>query len=428
MQVQVTRRCRGLGGVIVAALLVLTGPGCGGEAGANPSGKSDGKKGGGDGKKGPTAEPLAVAVVHLEPAAIERQYRTAGTLRALRTADLVALQPGVVLELRAEEGDQVKAGAVLVRLDGRSFKLQANRDAIAARNAAQELRRIEQLEGLLSREELDKQRYTVESAVASASVSRHQANLTTVVAPFDGTITKRAIDVGNLATTATALFTIADLSVLDVDLFVPEREASTVHAGAPATLVLQDGTKFAGTVERRAPVVDPLTGTVKFTVRAKEFPPAAVPGAFVRAELLVDRREAAPSVPRTAVFELEGVPHVYVVEEGRARRRAVEPGLVGETRMELIGGVEASAQIVADAGAGITEGMPVKVLAPGAGPKDSEAGPKDSEAGPKGSEAAGGEAGPKGSEAAGSKDGEAGPKDSKAGPKDSKGGGPRGGT
>ena len=392
MSTQAPRRssCGSLRACVVVLLLAA----CGGEAGANPAGGAD-KKGGMKGP--PVAEPLAVAVTKLEPAAIDRHYRTAGTLRALRTADVVALQPGVVLELRAEEGDRVKAGELLVRLDGRSFKLQANRDAITARNAAQELQRIKQLEGMLSREELDKQRYTVESAMASASVSRHQANLTTVAAPFDGTITKRAIDVGNLATTATALFTIADLSMLDVDVFVPEREAASVQAGAPATLELQDGTKFAGAVERRAPVVDPLTGTVKFTVRAKEFPLAAVPGAFVRAELLIDRREAAPSVPRSAVFELEGVPHVYVVEDGRARRKPVEAGLIGEARMELIGGVDASAVIVADAGEGVTEGMPVKVAA--AGPKDSEAGPQDSKAGPKDSKAADSKAGPQASKA-----------------------------
>lgn len=409
MQAQAPRwsSCGLLGAWLTAATLLA---GCGGAAGADMAK--------GDKKGGAPAAPLAVAATRLEPAAIDRHYRTAGTLRALRTADLVALQPGVVLELKAEEGDRVKAGDLLVRLDGRSFKLQANRDAITARNAAQELARIKQLEGLLSREELDKQRYTVESAMASASVSRHQANLTTVVAPFSGTITKRSIDVGNLATTATALFTIADLSVLDVDLFVPEREAATVQAGAPATLLLQDGTKFSGQVERRAPVVDPLTGTVKFTVRALEFPAAAVPGAFVRAELLIDRRAAAPSVPRTAVFELEGVPHVYVIEDGRARRKAVQPGLVGEVRMELVGGVDASAVIVTDAGEGVTEGMPVKVLADAEG----ETGAKDGAgaagaAGPKDSPRAAGEAV--------SKDSSAGPKDSSgaAGAKDSKSGG-----
>lgn len=380
-------RLRGFRGLWLAGLLVLAGPlgGCGGEA--------NGKKGGDE--KGKQAA-LTIAVTAIAPTEIDRYYRTSGTLRALRSAELVALQPGVVLELRAEEGDRVKAGQVLVRLDGRGFKLQAERDAITARNASQELRRLEQIADHLTREELDKQRYALENALASAQVSKHQANQTTVVAPFDGTITRRAIDVGNLATASTPLYSLADLSVLDVELHVPEREAGAVQAGAPATLELQDGTRFAATVERRAPVVDPLTGTVKFLVRAKEYPPGAVPGAFVRAELRVDRRAAAPSLPRTAIFELEGVPHVYVVEDGRARRRAVELGLVGETHAELRGGLDPAAVVVVDAGEGVTEGLPVKTAEAkdAAVPKDSKAAsgdsavPKDSKAVPQDSKAA----------------------------------------
>ena len=371
--------CAGLSASLVA---------CGGEAGANAaaSSKGGGKgPGGGKGGEAPVAEPLAVAVTAITPTAIERFYRTSGTMRALRSAELVALQPGVVLELRAEEGDRVRAGQTLVRLDGRGFKLQAARDALTARNATQELQRLQQIADNLPREELDKQRYAMENALASAQVSRHQASQTTVVAPFEGTITRRAIDIGNLATASTPLYSLADLSKLDVDLHVPEREAASVQAGAAATLELQDGTRFAARVERRAPVVDALTGTVKFTVRAAEYPAGAVPGAFVRAELLVDRRADAPSLPRAAIFELEGVPHVYVVEDGRARRRAVELGLVGETHAEIRGGVDPGAQIVGDAGAGITEGMPVKVLT-GAAPQDGEAPaqpvPQDSKAAP----------------------------------------------
>ncbi len=361
---------------LVVALCLMMAPvlavaGCGGEAGANAAEGGKGKgKGRGEGGKGGRgggggeAKALAVAVTKLSPQDIERHYQTSGTLRPLRSAELVALQPGVVLDLRAEEGDLVKEGQMLVRLDGRGFKLQAARDNLAADNAAQELARLEQLEGNVSREEVDRQRYALENALASAKVSRHQASQTTVVAPFSGTITRRAIDVGNLATASTPLFSLADLSTLDVDLYVPEREASSVRAGAPATLELADGTTVAAKVERRSPVVDPLTGTVKFTVRVSDaIPPGAVPGAFVRAALLVDRREAVPSLPRDAVFELEGAPHVYVVEDGRSRRRPVTLGLIGETHSEVRDGVTADDLVIADASAGITEGMPVKGLA-----------------------------------------------------------------
>lgn len=355
---------------VLLVALALTAA-CGAEAGAGgpggPGGPGGvkGRRGGGEG------EPLAVAVTRIEPATIERFYRGAGTLQALRTADLVALQPGVVLELKAEEGDAVKEGQLLVRLDGRAFQLQAARDRLAAKNASIELERLEQLRGVLSREELDKQRYAAESALASAQVSKHQANQTTIAAPFGGTITQRHIDVGNLANGSTKLYTIADTSALDLELHVPEREASTVAPGAPARLELQDGSSFEAKVERRAPIVDPLTGTVKFTVRAASFPAAAVPGAFVRAALRVDAREAAPSLPRSAIVEVEGKPHVYVIEEGRARRRPVELGVVGEDRVEIRGGLAPDAAVVVDAGTGITEGMPIRAL--GAEGQDAKA-------------------------------------------------------
>ncbi|WP_272002081.1 efflux RND transporter periplasmic adaptor subunit [Nannocystis radixulma] len=352
--------------VLLIAVLAVAPLACGGEAGAGGPGGPGGPGGAKGRRGGPEAEALAVAVTTLAPVTIERHYRGAGTLRALRAADLVALQPGVVLELKAEEGDSVAAGQLLARLDGRAYQLQAARDRLSAQNAAKELGRLEQLSGMLSREELDKQRYAAESALASAQVSRHQASQTTVSAPFSGTITRRHIDVGNLATTSKSLYTIADLSALDLELYVPEREASAVQAGAPAQIELQDGSTFEAKVERRAPIVDPLTGTVKFVVRARNFPAGAVPGAFARASLRVAVREAAPSVPRSAIVEVEGKPHVYVVEDGRARRRPVELGLVGEERAEIRGGVAEGAQIVVDAGTGIAEGMPVRPVAEGA--------------------------------------------------------------
>src|SRR5688500_13865623 len=84
----------------LALVLACALPGCGGEAGANaPANKGGGKGPGGVKGDAPAAEPLAVSVTAIAPTAIERFYRTSGTMRALRSAELVALQPGVVLEL-----------------------------------------------------------------------------------------------------------------------------------------------------------------------------------------------------------------------------------------------------------------------------------------------------------------------------------------
>ncbi len=319
-------------------------------------------------------DALPVAVTRPVKATVERFYRTSGTLQALRSAELVATQTAVILEIRAEEGDRVEAGQVLARLDGRALSLQASAASVTARNAAAELRRLEAIATLdaVSGEELDKQRYAVEQARASVKVSRHQVTQTKVIAPFAGTIVARHVDVGNMATQATPLFSIADMSKLDLELHIPEAEAGAVALNSAVDVELLDGSSFAATVIRRAPIVDSLTGTVKFVARANSFPSSAVPGAFARARVRVAAREASLSLPQSALFESEGEPHVYVVVDGKATRQRISIGLRGEQRFEITGDIQSDAIVIEDAGRGITEGMPVRPLS---GLGDSQARP-----------------------------------------------------
>ncbi len=371
--------------------------GCGGDAGAEEPGDRKGKgkgkgdrkgkgRGKGKGKWGGGEEepqgPLAVTVINVAPAPVYRYYRTSGTLKALRTADIVAIQSGVIEKLQAEEGDVVESGQLLAKLDARSFQLQASRDQITAQNAKKQLSRLEQIaaQDAVAREELDQQLFSLKTAQASAKLSRHQVRQSEIRAPFTGTITQRHVDVGNLAGPSTPLFSLADLSALDLELHLPEAEAATVKIGSEVDIELLDESVFQAKILRRAPIVDPLTGTVKFTVRSTVFPDIAVPGAFARAKVLVDTRKAAPSLPHSALFDVEGKTHVYVVEDGKASRRRVEVGLMGEDRVEINGGLEPDAQVVLDSSSGITEGLPVKAVAESAShPEHANAANSESE-------------------------------------------------
>ncbi len=352
---QSARRYCLLGLRVMLALVAAGLPGC------SPGGRSWAAEAKGHDKDG---QPLRVVVTRVQPARLERLYRTSGTLVARRAADIVALQPAIVRNILVEEGDHVVIGQVLVQLDGRELSLQADKAALEASNLAQELTRLQSAAAkhAISREELDKQRYAVESAQAQVKLSRHQASLTTVRAPFAGTITRRSVHVGNLATASTVLFGLADLSALDLELHVPEREAATVTIDSPVDIELVDGTRFTAKLLRKAPVVDATTGTVKLTIRAEQYPLAAKPGAFARARVLVDVREQAPSLPRSATFEFEGKSHVYTVVEGLVRRRHVKLGLETDDKVELLGGLAPDELVVVEGNTGINEGMPVQVI------------------------------------------------------------------
>jgi membrane fusion protein (multidrug efflux system) len=347
----------------LALVLALGVAGCNGAMGAGPGGgPKGGQKGGGRGGPGGAQEPLAVAVVQLEPATIELFHRASGTLEAKRRAEIRPIRTGIIDELLVEVGDVVEVDQTLVRLDARELSLQAQRDSLTAANAEKELARLRELEGTdaIASQEIDTQRYTLEGAKATAKLTRAQAASMLVRAPFAGTILAREVDVGNLASTATIIYELADLSALRLPLHLPEREAAKVAVGAEVTIELIDGTTFTGTILRRAPKVDALTGTVEFLVEASTYPALAAPGAFVRARVLVERREQVQSLPNLAVFELEGQRYVYVLREGKARRVAVEVGLIGAERTEIRGGLQAGDRVLSSA-QGITEGLPVKV-------------------------------------------------------------------
>jgi membrane fusion protein (multidrug efflux system) len=336
--------------------------GCNGAAGADGWQKAGGKgPGGPGGGRGGPPEPLAVELTTLEPATIERHYRASGTLEPLRQAELRPIRAGIINVLEVEIGDVVTEGQVLARLDGRELSLQAHRDSLSADNAAAELDRLNGLDasGAVASQEIDLRRHELEAAKAAARLSKAQASTMLLRAPFAGTVITRPVDIGNLAGTSTVIYKVADLSALELPLHLPEREAAAVTVGSAVEIELVDQTTFSGEIVRRAPVVDALTGTVEFLVRATKFPPLAVPGAFVRAGVLLERREGVASVPADAVFELEDARYVYVLREGKARRVAVELGLEGPERIEVRSGLVPEDRVLTDAN-GITEGMPIK--------------------------------------------------------------------
>ncbi len=359
----------------MTAALLLTGAtvSCGGEpdaqakaahgkaakAGRRGKGSKGGKGGwGGEGK----SKAVALRVIRPQWGEISNTFSTSGTLRAVRTAQIRPQQSGVVLELMVEEGQQVEAGQALARLDTRDLRLSAARDRLAADNAAQELQRLEGIsdQDAIARQEIEQARYEVAAAKATARVSIHQASLGRIEAPFAGTITTRSVDVGNLATSTTILFELADMSTLELDIYAPELDASTIEIGSTVRLSLVDGSVAEATISRRAPVVDAMTGTVKLTARIAAPTPRTVPGAYVKASVTRETKPRALTVPLASTVEIGGVPHVYVIDGGVAKKVPVKLGILQEPLVEILEGLSDSQILAADPSDDLEDGMAVK--------------------------------------------------------------------
>ena len=335
-----------------------------------------GCKGGGDAQakegedKGPEAIPVEVERVARR--AIAASYANTATLEPRAESQVVAKTSGVALEVMAEEGQTVRAGQPLVRLDADRARLQAAQSGAQLRKLEANYARARQLEAqqMVSANDLDQLRFDVENARAVNRLADLELSYTTVVAPISGVIASRDIKPGNFVQINSPIFRIVDSSRLEATLNVPEREIAKLKPGQGVELTADalPGKRFAGTVDRVSPVVDTGTGTFR-VVAAFAGDGELQPGMFTRLSINYDQRADALVIPRVALLEDGGEPALYVVRDGTASRVVVKLGYADGGWIEVREGLKEGDAVVVAGKAALREGSAVQVI----GEKDAKA-------------------------------------------------------
>ena len=316
------RRVLRAGVLLISCALALAACKKGGEGDAMAKGKD-----GAD--KGPEAVPVEVASVSRRP--IAASYTGTAPLEARGESQVVAKTSGVALAVLVEEGQSVRAGQTLVRLDASRAALQAAQTAAQMRKLEANYQRSVTLaqQKLISANDIDTIRFDLENARAANRLANLELSYANVVAPISGVIAERKIKTGNFVQINTPIFRIVDNSTLEATLNVPEREVATLKAGLPVDLQVDalPGKLFRGTIDRVAPVVDAGSGTFR-VVCAFAGGGTLQPGMFGRIRIDYDQRTDALVVPRVALLDDEGDPAVYTVRAGKAARVGLKLGYI----------------------------------------------------------------------------------------------------
>ena len=325
--------------------------------------------GGGDAKagdtedKGPDAVPVEVEQVARR--AIAASYANTATLEPRAESQVVAKTSGVALEVLVEEGQAVRAGQPLVRLDADRARLQAAQSLAQLRKLEANFARARQLaaQQMVSANDLDQLRFDTENARAVNRLANLELSYTTVVAPISGVIASRDIKPGNFVQINSPIFRIVDSSRLEATLNVPEREIATLKPGQAVELTADalPGKRFSGTVDRVAPVVDTGTGTFR-VIAAFAGGGELQPGMFSRLSINYDQRADALVVPRAALLEDGGEPALYVVRDGVASRVPVQLGYADGGWIEVRDGVGPGDSVVVAGKSALREGSAVQVI------------------------------------------------------------------
>nr|WP_246357618.1 efflux RND transporter periplasmic adaptor subunit [Pyxidicoccus fallax] len=327
------------------------------------------------------------------PGEQQTELSAAGYVDSRRRSVIAPQIPGRLVDVTVEEGEPVKAGQVIARLDDRDARVlleraeaevraaeaglaaaraqaaNAQRTTLRTRNLAKQgvIPRAQLLDvetaGSAAMEELNAANAQVVVAVRAREAARLQLSHTVVRAPFDGTVARKLADEGAVLAPAAlegtnlgGIIELVDLDALEVEAEVSEEQLSLIQPGQHALIFLDafPDQAFPARVGTVRPAIDRSKATATVMVRFQSVPRGALPDmgakvSFLREALppdALDPKARPPRVPADAVVQAENGPTVWVVKDGLLDQQPVVVGQrVGE-EVALEQGPPAGTQVV----------------------------------------------------------------------------------
>ena len=282
-------------------------------------------------------------------------------MRAKLQATLEAKLSGRIEKLTVVTGQRVKAGELIARLDAPEVNARLEQAEASRDQAERDWRRVEALFGqqAATRAEYDAAQSRNQMAKAAAAEAKAMMSYIEILAPFDGVVTRKWADVGDLAAPGKPLLALEDPSALQLEADVPQALAAYVERNARLA-VRVDGVRgeLTGTVSEIAPGADPVSRTVRIKVDLLG-QPGLSSGQFARLVVPIGRRDSL-RVPVSAVVRRGQLEIVFVVVNQRAQLHLTKTSQrVGE-EMEILSGLHAGDAVVVEGADQLRDGQPVE--------------------------------------------------------------------
>ncbi|RMH35873.1 MAG: efflux RND transporter periplasmic adaptor subunit [Nitrospirae bacterium] len=313
----------------------------------------------------PPSSSSSPPVIHAERVTVERlslpaSIEVTGVVMAKTRATLAPKIGGLVRSVTVREGDRVRKGKPVVRLDDAEIGAHVARAKAVLDNARIQYERMQGLyrEDSVAKQELDnaERAFRVAKAQYRAAVLRLQD--TVIHSPLDGYVTERSIEPGEFAGPGQPLLTVEDPNSLQFHLHVPEQHATSLERGRKLSLIIdalafsQQDTSITGTIVELVPASDPATHTVLVKLDLPRIP-GLRSGMFGRGFLVGEPRSTL-AVPLTSLVYRHDLTGVYVVgPDSGVRLRWVKTGRQMNGTIEILSGLNEGEYILRDASKGI---------------------------------------------------------------------------
>jgi RND family efflux transporter MFP subunit len=303
-----------------------------------------------------------------------------GTLQGINEATLYARSNGYILRWTKDIGSSVKKGELLAEITAPEIDQELSQAVAAqqqsassealAKSTAERWKSLREKDAV-TQQDLDERQSAylqaqanLASAQANSARLRNLQGFNKVVAPFDGVVTSRTIDVGDLVDAGNggvgkALFTIAQLDPLRLYVFVPQVFARQVKIGDVVTVSLAEhqGEEYQGTIARTARAIDTGTRTMQVEIRVPNPKEALIAGAYVQVNLPIKQDGTALLVPTNVLLFRPDGPRVATVDaQGRVRLSTVKLGTDFGSTVAVMSGLQAEDRVILNPADSLADG------------------------------------------------------------------------
>jgi len=325
-----------------------------------------------------TLEFAASDVAPVQMHELRQTIPITGNLQPLNQTLVKAKVAGEIREVLVREGEAVKKGQILARFDTSDFQARLDEKAANLEGARAQLILAEKNQE--NNQSLLKQKYISQNAydntqsnfqVSQATLKSYQAQLdlarnalkdAAVHAPIDGSVAKRMVQSGEKVSQDTPLFSVVDLSRMELQAPVPANEIPHIRIGQEATIGIEGHEKrtFSGRVERINPSSEAGSRSITVYITIANTDGALRGGMFASGVLNLSNSPPVPAVQLSAIRDENGMPYVYAIEAGKLSKHPVELGRRAEqdALVEIRSGLALGALVITARLEGLKPGTP----------------------------------------------------------------------
>jgi len=312
-----------------------------------------------------STEAILVSTTSPQSHTFEKSLSFLGVFDALHQNNVASDGSGKLLKLLVEEGDFVRAGQTIAKLDDEMVQLQIQNVQLNIEQLKNDNARFSVLkkENAISNVEAEKVELGLKSAEVQLKQLQKQLRSTSIVAPFSGVVSKKMVDLGSMVMPGTPIVELTDISSLKLSVSVPERDILKFQKGQKvvANADVYSDVDFNGVISNIAVQADAshnfkVQSTVKNSTVNR-----LMAGMYGSVSLSNSKSTTALSVPRKALVGSSKSPKVYVVRNGKARLTSFNAGTSDGEYIEVVSGLNQGDQIVIKGQVNLQDNSNVKI-------------------------------------------------------------------